>query len=267
MKWSSWAAMALGLVWGVVACGGAEGTGPAGGVDDVASNCGPHGRLVEDVAEGPNCDCDEGHAVEDGVCVEVVEEVDPVEPTQPNCGPHGTFDGRSCRCDSGHTQTGTGLERTCEPIPECRGPNDPHEPNDLPSEAVPLTEIGVEPLYACPAEGDWFTFPVEAGDRVVAEIRFNGQQVDLDLFAFGPSSRDARAFSISESSSVERADFQARATGTAGVLVSAYGVGEGAYELDVEIEAGELPECAPAGGFCRSSADCCSRVCHIDHCH
>lgn len=45
------------------------------------------------------------------------------------------------------------------------------------------------------------------------------------------------------------------------------GLGEGAYQIDVDIQAGEPPMCASPGASCRSGPDCCSGNCHVGHCH
>jgi hypothetical protein len=246
---------------GVFACGGPE---PAEQQqEDRASSCGPHGRLHRGPGVEPHCHCDDGYEVEEGRCVEVSVMTDR---STPDCGPNGVFDGRSCDCQAGYTQTGVGADRTCQAIPACLGANDPHEPNDEPATATPFPEV-TGPLYACPTEADWFTFGVTAGDRVEVEVRFDGEEVDLDLFLFGPSSSDPRALSIEAAGDMERASFVARQEGTAGALVLPYGIGEGAYEMELRIEEGEAPMCAGPGGFCRTPADCCSGICHGDHCH
>ena len=248
---------------GASGCGGTEA--------EVESPCGPHGRLHRGPGVEPHCHCDDGHEVEGGRCVESVAAEPPAsdpepDPETPDCGPHGTLEWGACQCEPGHTRTGQGLAQTCAPIPQCRGPNDAHEPNDEPSSATPWADVSGD-LYACPAEADWFTFAVEAGDRIDVELRFDGAEVDLDLFLFGPSSRDPRALAVESSGNLERSGFVALASGTAGALVAPYGVGEGAYAIDVRVEAGEVPECSGPGGFCRADADCCSRICHGTHCH
>ena len=59
----------------------------------------------------------------------------------------------------------------------------------------------------------------------------------------------------------------ARAEGRAGILVMPYGVGEGSYQIRVDIEPGEPPMCGGPGASCQASADCCSGNCHVGHCH
>jgi len=165
----------------------------------------------------PHCHCDDGHEVEDDRCVESVVADPPapdpqLDPETPDCGPHGTLERGTCQCAPGHTHTGRGPAQTCAPIPECRGPNDGHEPNDDPSSATPRADVSGD-LYACPAEADWFTFSVEAGNRVDVELRFDGAEVDLDLFLFGPSSPDPRARAVESSGDFERAGFVASGPG------------------------------------------------------
>ncbi len=251
----------LALALGVSACGGAEGDdgGPSG------SECGPFGVLIVPPGGEARCACVEGYEVEDGQCVEEVIP-GPDEPTGPECGENGAFDGRSCVCDQGYTQTGAGLARTCELVPACVGPNDVNEPNDAWAEATRFGEMA-GPLYACPAEEDWYTLNVESGDEVDVRIQFDGGEVDLDLFLFGPSSLKPRAFAVTASGNAEQAKFVARASGTAGIVVLTYGVGEGGYQMDVQVEEGNGPQCVGPWGACRAPADCCSGFCHIDHCH
>lgn len=252
----------------MAACGGSEPEpNPSG------AQCGPNGRLHRGPGVEPHCHCDDGYEVQDDTCVLSVPPDDhgrtvppPPEISGPDCGEHGQFDGDSCSCDSGFTQTGLGAERTCEEIPACMGLNDDFEPNDLPAQATMHSEVEGS-LYACPADPDWFVFPVTAGDRVTAEVFFDGAAVDLDLFLFGPSSPDPRSFSVEASGDRESASFRARVDGTAGVLVMPYGIGQGSYSLTVDIEEGDAPICMGPGGFCRSSQDCCSGTCHVDHCH
>jgi hypothetical protein len=159
-----------------------------------------------------------------------------------------------------------GDARFCAAIPSCQGEDDGFEPNDFPADGSQLPQVS-DSLYACPANADWYLFPVVAGDRVAAEIRFDGAAVDLDLFLFGPSSADPRAFSVEETGDVEFATFVARSDGTAGLLVLPYGIGEGSYEIQVDVQAGQAPVCASPGGFCQAAQDCCSGFCHFGHCH
>ena len=187
-------------------------------------------------------------------------------PNDPDCGTHGDFNGRACVCDAGYTQTGLAEGRTCEAIPPCQGTDDGYEPNDIPAKAVDLATVSGS-LFACPADADWFVFPVTAGDLVTVELRFDGALVDLDLLLYGPSSRSPRALSLDIVGNSERAAFVARTDGTAGIYVQPYGLGEGAYELLVDVRPGEAPTCAAPGAFCTSAPDCCSGICHVGHCH
>lgn len=231
--------------------------------------CGPNGVLHSGPGGDPHCDCDPGFSVVDGTCVEAAPPpaADPMPvSTDPDCGSNGIFDGSSCRCDPGYTQVGLGELRTCAEIPACTSNDDAHEPNDLPGDAALLSEVdGL--LYACPANPDWYIFPVTAGDRVSVLIQFDGARVDLDLVLYGPSSRNPRALSLEAAGNTEAAGFVVRADGTAGIYVVPYGTGQGGYELLVDVQSGEAPMCLGPGAFCSSSQDCCSNVCHIGHCH
>jgi len=155
---------------------------------------------------------------------------------------------------------------SCAAIPPCQGANDSFEPNDSPSRGSDLSQVRGA-LYACPADEDWFLFSVKAGDRVTTQIQFEGDSVDLDLFMFEPRSIDPVAFSVEAVGDSETASFVSRSSGVAALLVIPYGVGEGSYLLQVDVEAGDGPVCASPGGFCQRSSDCCSGTCHIGHCH
>lgn len=245
-------------------CGDEEGEEEVGQDVAASSPCGPNGTLHVGPGVDPHCDCNDGYTVENGICVP--RQSSPVVDQAPNCGPNGRFDGTSCSCDQGYTQTGLEADRRCERIPECQAPNDGFEPNDVPSQAVPWSEVSGS-LYACPADADWYIFPVTAGDTVSVELTFSGASVDLDLLLYGPSSRNYRAFSVSAGGNREAASFVARADGTAGVWVMPYGTGEGAYDLRIDVQEGEPPMCVGPGAFCRQPADCCSNICHVGHCH
>ena len=256
------ALVALGLL--VAACGGAEVDSTSNGDE---SPCGPNGHLHSGAGVSAHCDCDPGYTVVDGTCVEA-QSTPPTPPasTDPDCGPNGVFDGRICKCDPGYTQTGLRQTRTCVQVPACQGADDQYEPNDEPSQASTITQFD-GPLYACPADADWFVLSVTAGDRVRVGLRFSGAEVDLDLYLYGPSAQGPRAFSLSSNSDSEVAEFVARADGAAGVLVVPYGIGEGTYQLTVKVDSGAPPMCLSPGEFCNGSADCCSAVCHQGHCH
>ncbi len=257
-----WAAGVTLLMLG--ACGGSESNSMP---ED--NRCGPHGSFHDDGDGTGHCHCEQGYVEENGSCVVMMmsrPQPMPKDPTKPDCGAHGSFDGRTCQCDAGYTQTGLREARTCEAIPTCTGPDDNQEPNNLPAEAktLPNPEGG---FYACPVDPDWYFITVKEGDKVKATITFAGDKVDLDLFLYGPSSRDPRALSLEENSNVETASFVAKGNGTAGILIQPYGIGEGSYQLKVEIEAGEVPMCNGPGGACSTNQDCCSGHCHVGHCH
>lgn len=242
------------------ACGGTEPepTSPANMRD-----CGPHGELHTSASGDSHCHCDPGYTERNGSCA---ASAPPPPPPRLDCGPHGTYTGRACECDMGYTQAGLGDDRTCVALPACSMPNDRYEPNDLPSEGTMLSELS-GPAYACPGDNDWYLFPVTAGDEVTVELRFRGDDVDLDLLLYGPGSSQPQAWSLASSGDRESASFVAVADGTAGILVDPYGTGEGAYEVSVEVEAGAPPMCANPGELCRSALDCCSGNCHVGHCH
>jgi len=251
-----------------VACGGSEEFDGGNGT----TGCGPHGSLHQSYTGNLHCHCDQGFQEVDGICVEDLAASPPSppasEPTLPSdpCWPNSTFDGAVCRCDEGYTLIGDVDSLSCASIPACQGENDGFEPNDSPGQGSDLRQVPGD-LYACPADEDWLVFSVNAGDRVTAQIQFDGDAVDLDLFMFEPGSLDPAAFAVEAVGDSETANFVSRATGTAALLVIPYGVGEGAYLLEVDIEAGEAPTCASPGQFCQRASDCCSNICHIGHCH
>jgi hypothetical protein len=132
--------------------------------------------------------------------------------------------------------------------------------------ATRLSGPGTIEAYACPATGDWYVLPLDAGDEIRGEVEFDGRAADIDLYLFGPTSADPVDISAGTRSR-ERVRFTTPRAGSAGIYVRVYGIGESAYRLRIEIEEGEVPECARPGGFCRVDADCCSNDCHINHCH
>lgn len=227
--------------------------------------CGPHGSLHSGPGSDPHCHCERGYEERDGTCVEATP-VTPREPGMPDCGEHGHFDGQACDCHPGHTQTGLEDERTCEAIPACAGSDDPHEPNDRPEDATPSNGLG-DALYACPANDDWYVFLVKAGDRVTVDLSFESNQLDLDLVLFAPNSSEPVAISDGLAGT-EQVSFTMAEDGVARVLVTPYGIGQGPYDLSMDIEREmEAPMCAPPGGSCSQPSDCCSSHCHGGHCH
>lgn len=244
----------------VLACGGSVEPQPNA---EPMADCGPHGSLHVAADGDAHCHCDSGYTEQDGSCELVVP---PPPPRGLDCGSNGTASGRGCTCEPGYTQTASGDARTCEALPSCQGTDDDYEPNSQPTDAQLLPASGSS-LYACPGDDDWFVFAVAAGDRVSVEITFDGRAVDLDLYIFDPGAAEPRGRSISTENSQESASFVASEGGTAGVLVTPYGIGEGGYQITVSIEAGEPPMCAGPGGSCRAGADCCSGQCHVGHCH
>lgn len=242
--------------------------------NDIASTtspCGPNGVLHIGAGVDPHCHCDDGFVAVDETCVaeEPIETTPEPEPTVPDCGPNGSFDTSQgiCDCDPGYTVTGTNQQRTCELIPPCEQPDDEYEPNNAFRDATALRDVN-RPLFACPADADVFEVWVTGGDRITAAVRFDGSVVDLDLLLFSPSSGTRlQSFSASSSGNSETAGFVARQDGYARIVVAPYGLGQGPYELSVDVQAGELPMCAGPGGFCRAPQDCCSGFCHINHCH
>ena len=252
----------LGITLLVVACGGTEEDSNGNSVPD---QCGPNGHAHTVSGGGTHCDCNDGYYDLSGTCVP--ERLPPASTTMdPDCGDYGTFNGRTCECIMGYTQIGTQENRSCVEIPLCQGLDDSFEPNNDPDRASSVLPSS-ESLYACPADPDWFVFEVTSGDTVRAEVRFSGASVDLDLFLYGPSSRSPRAFSVGDTGNSETAMFTARADGTAGILVSPYGIGEGEYQITVTVEDGEPSMCSPPGAVCRVADDCCSGYCHLQHCH
>lgn len=182
------------------------------------------------------------------------------------CGPHGVLEGPRCRCDPGYAQTGSGEGIFCTEIPACTRADDTYEPNDEPALATRLGGPGVVDAYVCPATGDWYVLSVEAGDTVLVEATFDGEAVDIDLYLFGPTSPDPVDASLG-TGDLERVRFTTPRAGSAGIFVRVYGIGEGAYQLQIDVLEGEPPRCAPPGALCRVNADCCSSDCHIGHCH
>lgn len=175
------------------------------------------------------------------------------------------FDGRSCRCDPGYTQTGVGNDRSCVAIPACIGPDDAYEDNDDPDNAAAISS-GSSQQYGCPADADWYVIPLEAGDELSVLIEFDGSAVDLDLFLFGPDSSGPLDFSTGTGNE-ESARIVTRQAGTGGILVNPYGTGQGGYSMAVSVQGGEVPECSAPGGPCGVNGDCCSNSCHLGHCH
>lgn len=221
--------------------------------------CGGDDALERCAGDDPAC-------VGDGLIEDAgVPDADASAPAD-GCGPHGRLDGLQCRCDPGFTQDGLGDAITCVAIPGCAGSNDEFEPNDEPALATRLPGPTTVEAYICPADGDWYVLPLEAGDTIRASAVFDGPAVDIDLYLFGPTSPSPVDASAGLES-VERVEFTTPRAGSAGIYVRGYGIGEGDYELRIETVAGEVPPCAGPGGFCRTNADCCSNDCHINHCH
>ncbi|MEM1023614.1 MAG: pre-peptidase C-terminal domain-containing protein [Myxococcota bacterium] len=252
-----------------VGCGGPE-------EDPDPDGCGPNGSLHQSFTGNLHCHCDSGFDEFDGICLPESEtdtppsppisNPPPPPPSEVDCGANASFDGSRCRCDEGFTLVGDAQNLSCAAIPACTGQNDPFEPNDSPGLGTSLSQVQ-DALYACPADEDWYVFSVSAGDQVTAQIQFDGSSVDLDLFLFEPQATNPTAFSVEAAGDAESASFVSRASGTAVMLVVPYGVGEGGYLMQVNVEPGQAPVCANPGAFCQRSSDCCSGSCHVGHCH
>ena len=116
-------------------------------------------------------------------------------------------------------------------------PCDDLEPDDTPGTATRLGDM--DPSHSarvCTGDVDWVRIVVEAGDRLVADLRFRNDDGDLDIAAYGPDLVEvARADSADDNEALE---VDVHTSGSWWLQVFGYDGAEASYSLRVVRERG-----------------------------
>ena len=138
------------------------------------------------------------------------------QPPQPTCS--GTLE----ECDEAETCGSDDEDEDCNGWADdcdqaCNGcTDDIYEPNDFPVNVPSLSE-GSYMLDLCPCRDDWFSFPVDTGQRIFARAEFIHADIDIDmaLYIAGPQGQgtDGQVAGSASSNNEEIIDYTAEAPG------------------------------------------------------
>lgn len=115
---------------------------------------------------------------------------------------------------------------------------DRFEPNNSQEEATLLVS-GFYPDLTLDKQPDWYKITVKAGGSVRAQIEFNHNQGDLDLFLFNQTDRIERSESQTGSEYISRGNLE---PGDYYLLVQGYEAAQNGYTLKLEVSDFTFPE-------------------------